>query len=54
MSETSTETANEPTVREMRSYLRQNRPDLGVGARGFLSADAVKAYREAHGLPTEA
>lgn len=43
----------EPTVRQMRTYLRQNRPDLGVGTRGFLSKDARNAYREAHGLPTE-
>ncbi len=50
MSETTAETT-EPTVREMRAYLRQNKPELGVGARGFLSADAVRAYREAHGLP---
>ncbi len=55
MSETSTETT-EPTVRQMRTWLRSNEQTTGiaVGARGFLSADAVKAYRQAHGLPTEA
>lgn len=42
----------EPTTRQMRTWLIANRPDLGVGRRGFLSADAIKAYREAHGLPT--
>lgn len=46
MSETATTT--EPTVAEMRAYLRENRPDLGVGARGFLSAEAKAAYNEAH------
>lgn len=48
MSETTTTTAPEPTVAQMRAYLRANRPDLGVGARGFLSAEAVAAYNEAH------
>ena len=52
MSETSTETT-EPTTREMRAYLRANKPELGVGARGFLSKDAVNAYRQAHGLPVQ-
>lgn len=41
------------TQRQMRAWARANRPDLGVGTRGFLSADAVKAYREAHGLPAD-
>ncbi|MBP2323325.1 hypothetical protein JOF56_003710 [Kibdelosporangium banguiense] len=48
-----TETATEPTTAQMRAYLRANRPDLDVGIRGFLSKDAIKAYREAHGLPVE-
>jgi hypothetical protein len=39
-----------PTAAQMRAYLRANRPDLEVGRRGFLSTDAVAAYREAHGL----
>ena len=48
MSETSTETP-QPTVRQMRAWLRANRPDLNVGARGFLSAEAKAAYAEANG-----
>jgi hypothetical protein len=52
VNETETTTA-EPTTAQMRAYLRANRPDLNVGVRGFLSAAAVKAYREAHGLPVE-
>ncbi len=44
-----------PTTRQMRTWLRLNADKVGflVGRRGFLSADAVKAYREAHGLPVE-
>ena len=55
MSATTTETA-EPTVRQMRTWLRSNEQETGivVGARGFLSKDARNAYRTAHGLPTEA
>ncbi len=51
MSETVTPVATttaEPTVTEMRAYLRANRPDLNVGARGFLSAEAREAYKAAH------
>jgi hypothetical protein len=48
-----TETTPEPSTREMRAWLREHRPELGVGARGFLSKDAVAVYREAHGLPVE-
>ncbi len=54
MSDTATTTAAEPTQRQMRTYLRTHKPELGVGTRGFLSKDAIKTYREAHGLPTEA
>lgn len=35
-------------VSEVRAYLRSNRPDLQVGLRGTLSADAISAYNEAH------
>ena len=42
----------QPTQRQMRTWIRQNRPDLGVGTRGFLPKDAVEVYRKAHGLPT--
>lgn len=40
----------EPTQRQMRTWLRQN--GHPVGSRGFLPADLVQKYREAHGLPT--
>lgn len=38
-----------PTVAEIRAWLQEHRPDLNVGARGRLSAEAVAAYEEAHG-----
>ncbi len=43
-----TQTTTEPTVAEMRAYLREHRPDLNVGQRGFLSAEAREAYKAAH------
>jgi len=46
MSETAT-TTTEPTVAEMRAYLRAERPDLNVGLRGFLSQDAKDAFAAA-------
>ncbi|WP_394620970.1 hypothetical protein JNUCC0626_18305 [Lentzea sp. JNUCC 0626] len=49
-----TENASEPTTAQMRAWLRINRPNLGVGKRGFLSADAVREYRQAHGLSVQA
>lgn len=38
------EPTTEPTVREMRDYLRVHRPELNVGVRGFLSKDAKDAF----------
>lgn len=37
-----------PTTAQMRTWLRQNRPDVTVGRRGSLSAAAVEVYRQAH------
>ena len=34
---------------DIRSWLRENRPDIKVGQRGRLSPDAKAAYAEAHG-----
>lgn len=33
----------------MRAWLRENRPDLKVGVRGRISAEAQQAYNQAHG-----
>jgi len=48
MTEPAPASTTEPTVAEMRAYLRENRKDLNVGQRGFLSAEARAAYAEAH------
>jgi hypothetical protein len=39
------------TVTDMRAWLRAERPDLGVGDRGRLTAEQTAVYEEAHGVP---
>lgn len=38
---------------DIRSWLRENRPDLGVQVKGQLSSEAVSIYREANGTGSE-
>lgn len=39
-----TQPTTEATTAEKRAWLREHRPDLNVGERGFLSAEAKAAY----------